>query len=161
MISCFDKIFAGLSWISAEHTSIGWICHHPFEVSPVINLLGSPVLILVAVLLILCVLWHLVRWSHHWGEQGAGYGLCDDNASWTPRLVHCFTSRCWASSSDPSPSSSLLTARWLLLLCQSSNQWFVKRREFFLGINEAIKVSYDLKSTHDVESLHVHLSIKY
>ena len=43
-ISCFDKIFAGLSWISAEHGSIGWVCHHPFEASPVINLLDSPVI---------------------------------------------------------------------------------------------------------------------
>ena len=57
------------------------------------------------VLLILCV---LRRTSRQWGEQGAGYGLCDDHASRTPRLVHCSTSTCWASSSDPSPSSSLL-----------------------------------------------------
>ena len=43
VISCFDKIFAGLSWISAEHGSIRWICHHPFEASPIINLGCCPV----------------------------------------------------------------------------------------------------------------------
>ena len=47
VISWFDKIFAGLSWIRAEYGSIGWVCHHPFEASPVTNLLDSPFINLV------------------------------------------------------------------------------------------------------------------